>query len=193
MAGLRIAMAAALVALAGPAPAQVSGADAGVALFPPGKAAIVFTDAVRLNRNDRRTLEQVVVAVKYYGAIAFAPDRGLMSEATAAAQNYHSVAAAEAAALADCAAKSGGAACVVVAQVVPEGFAARPLQMSAAATEAFGADYLPASAPKAFALSTATGSWGFARGQGAAAKAIADCRTRSATKAAADCAVVVAD
>ncbi|MFN6979694.1 MAG: 5-aminolevulic acid synthase, partial [Gemmobacter sp.] len=136
MAGMRIAVAAALMALAGPASAQVSGADAAAALFSPGKAAIVFTDAVRLNRNDRRTLEQVVVAVKYYGAIAFAPERGLMSEATAAAQNYHSVAAAEAAALADCAAKSGGAACVVVAQVVPEGFAARPLQMSAAATEA---------------------------------------------------------
>jgi hypothetical protein len=180
-------------ALGAPAAAQVSGNAAEAALFPPDRAAIVFPEGVRLSRADRRTLEQVVVAVKYYGAIAYAPDRGLLSEATAAAQNYHSLAAAEAAALAECRSKSGGADCIVAAHVTPEGYAPRSVQMSAAATAAFRADYLPARAPKAFALSAATGSWGFARGQRAAAQAVADCAERSAGKAAADCAVVVAD
>lgn len=180
-------------ALAAPASAQVTGSAAEAALFPPDRAAIAFPEGVRLSRADRRTLEQVVVAVKYYGAIAYAPDRGLLSEATAAAQNYHTLAAAEAAALAECRSKSGGAACVVAAHVTPAGYAPRPVQMSAAATEAFRADYLPARAPKAFALSAETGSWGFARGQRAAAEAVAACRDRSAGKAAADCAVVVAD
>jgi hypothetical protein len=178
---------------AGQAGAQVGGDAAAADLFAPDRAAIVFADGVRLSRADRRALEGVVVAAKYYGAIAFAPDRGLLSEATAAAQNYHSTDAAEAAALAECRAKSGGAACVVAARLVPEGYAPRATQMSAAATESFRADYLPARPPKAFALSAATGSWGFARGQNAARAAVAACRDRSAGKAATDCAVVVAD
>jgi hypothetical protein len=180
-------------ALAGPAAAQVTGGAADAALFPAEGAAIVFPEGVRLSRNDRRTLEQVVVAVKYYGAIAYAPDRGLLSEATAAAQNYHTLAAAEASALAECRSKSGGAACVVAAHVTPAGYAPRAVQMSSAATAAFRADYLPARAPKAFALSAATGSWGVAQGRQAAEQAVADCRARSAAQAATDCAVVVAD
>ena len=116
---------------AGQAGAQVGGNAAAADLFAPDRAAIVFADGVRLSRADRRALEGVVVAAKFYGAIAFAPDRGLMSEATAAAQNYHSTEAADAAALAECRAKSGGAACVVAARLVPEGYAPRGTQMPA--------------------------------------------------------------
>jgi hypothetical protein len=191
---MRGLVAAAVLAVSGvQAGAQVRGDAAAADLFAPDRAAIVFAEGVRLSRADRRTLEQVVVAVKYYAAIAYAPDRGLMSEATAAAQNYHSTAAAEAAALAECRSKSGGAACVIAARLVPEGHAPRATQMSSAATESFRADYLPAKAPKAFALSASTGSWGFARGQNAARAAVAACRDRSAGGAAADCAVAVAD
>lgn len=182
-----------LLLAAGAAGAQERGAAVQAGLFPPDRSAITFTDAARLSRADRRTLEQVVVAVKYYGAIAFAPDRGLLSEATVAAQNYHSIPAAEAAALADCRAKAGGSACVVAAHILPEGFAPRAVQMSSAATASFLADYGPAQAPKAFALSASTGSWGFARGRNAARDAQAACRDRSAGKAATDCAVAVAD
>jgi hypothetical protein len=173
-----------------PAAAQVSGEAAAAALFPPDRAAIVLDGEVRLARADRRTLEGVVAAVKYYGAIAFAPDLGLMSPATVVAQNYHSAETAEAVALAECGAKARGAACVIAARVLPEGHAPRALQMSAAATAAFAADYLPAPAPKAFALSAATGSWGFAQGADARARAVADC---AAQQAATDCAVAVAD
>ena len=120
----------------------------------------------------------------YYAAIAISPDEGLMSEATVAAANYHTVEAASAVALSECNAKKQGAAdCVVVALVRPEGWQAQPLQLSSDATAAL-ADY----AGGAMAVSAATGSWGLGDTPEAA---VAACVDRNA--AATDCAAVIAD
>ena len=123
----------------------------------------------------------------YYGAIAISPDEGLMSEATVAAANHHDVDAAQAAALADCnARKTGAAKCVVVALIRPAGWQPRDLQLSAAATAAFKADYKAKGS--AVAVSPATGAWGMGQGDGAAEAAVTACAVTAK-----DCALAIAD
>jgi hypothetical protein len=126
----------------------------------------------------------------YYGAIAASPDEGLLSEATIAAANYHSVEAASVAALAACdGARKGKTACVIVALVRPEGWEPRPLQLSVEATSAFRKDY--GGKGGALAVSASTGASGMAKGDDAAARAIAACASKLAGIN--DCSVVVAD
>jgi len=107
-----------------------------------------------------------------------------MSEATMAAANHHTVEAASAVALAQCNAKKTGAAdCVVVATVRPEGWEARPLQLSSSATEDFVANQ-----GAALALSASTGAWGLgASGD----EAVAACAAKQ--EAATDCAVAITE
>jgi hypothetical protein len=135
-------------------------------------------------------LAQVTAGQAFYGAVAISPDAGLMAEATVAAVNHHSVEAAAAAAVRDCnAKKTGKADCVVAAIIRPKGWAeGRALQLSATATAAFRADYGRRGA-RALAMSPATGAFGMAQGDGAAAAALADC----ARDGASDCVVAVAD
>ena len=137
-----------------------------------------------------KLLESVATQQPYYGAIAVSPDEGLMSEATIAAANYHSVEAASVVALAGCdAARKGETACVIVAFVRPKGWEARPVQMSSDATAAFRKDYGGKGA--ALAVSASTGAWGMAKGDGAGDAAIAACAAKLAE--AKDCAVIIAD
>ncbi|WP_371153631.1 5-aminolevulic acid synthase [Jannaschia sp. 2305UL9-9] len=139
---------------------------------------------------DLATLREMprLASLKYYGALAIAPDAGLQADTSTGAFNYHSLQAARAAAVAGCNDKrSGGAACVVVAEVTPRRYeAGRALTLSQDASRAVdGRDFGRAGANAALAISPGTGAWGL--GDGGAA-AISTC----AASGAGDCTVAVA-
>lgn len=183
--GLGFGVVAVALATVSVAQAQtVTGEAAQAMLFAPGKAEVELSGGDILPKDQAKVLEMVAVDQPYYAAIAISPDEGLMSEATVAAANYHTVEAASAVALAECNAKKQGAAeCVVVALVRPDGWTAQPLQLSSDATAAM-ADY----AGGAVAVSAATGSWGLGD---TTETAVAACVDRN--PAATDCAAVIAD
>lgn len=167
-----------------PAFAQtVTGDGAAMLLYPPRPAEVDMAPGDVLPKDQANMLAMVAKDQPYYAAIAISPDEGLMSEATMAAANHHTVEAASAVALSQCNAKKTGAAdCVIVATVRPEGWEARPLQLSAAATEDF-ANY-----SGALAISAATGAWGIGT---SGDEAVAACVAKQPT--ATDCAVAIAD
>jgi hypothetical protein len=171
--------------LGSPLAAQtVTGDAAAEMLFAPKLAEVEIIDTGLLPKDQAKVLEMVARDQPYYAAIAISPDEGLMSEATVAAANHHTLDAAAAAALADCNGKKSGATeCAIVAVVRPEGWEARPLQLSSSATEDF-ANY----AGGALAISALSGAWGIG---GSADEAIAACAVK--TEAATDCAVAISD
>jgi hypothetical protein len=134
--------------------------------------------------------EQMRGPIRYYAAVAYSPDEGLLSEALQSAINYHSPESASAAAIAACnAARTAGTApCRVAAQILPRDYQPRGFTLSYDATEEFRGAYRRARAPKAFAISNATGAWGIG---GSAAEAIATCN--AAARGAGDCRAVVQD
>jgi len=170
--------------------------EAQATLFGTRGTAVAVSDALSAEDQDimRRTIDlledQLNGPVKYYATIAYSPDQGLLSDALQSALNYHSVAGADAAALAACntARAAGTQACQIAARVLPQGYEPRPLTMSHDATAAFGQVFRRAQSPKAFAISDATGA--YAIGAGAEA-ALSSCR--SDARGAADCRVVIAD
>ncbi len=160
------------------------------ALFDVGDVGVQVMKQAFMPDDQAKILGQVAKDQPYYGAIAVSPDEGLMSEATIAAANYHNIEAASVAALAGCdAARKGAQPCVVVALVRPQGWEARPLQLSADATVAFNKDYAGKNA--ALAVSAGTGTWGMAKGENAADAAVAACAAKLTGPN--DCKVVVAD
>ena len=168
----------------------LTGKAAKKALFSGDAIAVQVMKQSFLIDNQAEILGSVAVQQPYYGAIAVSPDEGLMSEATIAAANYHSVEAASVAALSGCdAVRKGDAPCVIVASVRPKGWEARPIQMSADATAAFRKDYGGKGA--ALAVSASTGTWGMAKGDNAAAAAVAACAAKMTDIK--DCSVIVAD
>ncbi|MDP3959273.1 MAG: 5-aminolevulic acid synthase [Pseudorhodobacter sp.] len=170
----------------------ITGKAARALLFAPEGAEVELLLPDLLPEAEARALKLVAEAQPYYGAVAISPDEGLMAEATVAAANYHDTNAATLAALAECdAMRKSAAPCVVVALIRPKGWEPRGLQLSAAATAVFATDY-KGKRGKALAISTTTGRWGIATGDGAAAAAVAACAAK-ATPPADDCAVVVAD
>jgi hypothetical protein len=179
-----------VLAASGALAQPIGGAEARKAIWP-AKAglAIVERPHAKLPQDQARLLASVALGQPYYGAIAFSPDEGIMVEATVAAVNHHSVEAAEAAALRDCnARKKGAAPCAVAVVLQPEGWQARPFQLSQSASEALRKDY-GRNGPRAMAVSASTGAYGLGAGEGAAEAAVAACAGAGAT----DCAVVVQD
>lgn len=174
----------ALAGTAVQAQAQVTGDAAAAMLWPEAGGEVEMLADGLLPEDQAKVLRMVARDQPYYAAIAISPDEGLMSEATVAAANHHTVEAASVIALAECNAKKTGTAdCVIVALVRPEGWTAQPLQMSQAATQDF-ASYQGG----ALALSAATGSWGIGVDDAAATAA---CAARN--PAATDCAVAIRD
>lgn len=166
------------------AQASVTGDAAAGGLYDPKAAEVEMTDGL-LPKDQTKVLKMVARDQLYYAAIAISPDEGLMSEATVAAANYHSVEAASVAALAECNAKKKGAAdCAIAAVVRPEGWQAGGVQLSSDATAGFQSAYDAG----AMAISPATGSWGIGADDAAA---VAACTERN--PAATDCAVVIKD
>lgn len=166
-----------------PAMAQTVTGDAAAAMLYPSHGAEVEMTPDILPKDQAKMLEMVAKDQPYYAAIAISPEEGLMSEATMAAANHHTVEAASAVALSQCNAKKKGVAdCVIVAVVRPEGWEARPLQLSSSATEDF-ANY-----SGALAISASTGSWGIGNSPD---EAVAACEAKQ--QGATDCTVAIAD
>jgi hypothetical protein len=136
--------------------------------------------------------DQLAGSVPYYGAIAISPAEGINSRATTARGNYHSFESASAAVLADCngARARGAAPCVVVAEVRPRNWQARALQLSAAATQMFRADYRRGRGERSLAVSPTSGGFGIGKGPGAASSAIAACNQVGGVS---DCRIAVQD
>ncbi len=186
-----LVLATGVLGMAGAAMAEpLASAEARKALWPAKTAlAIVMRPHPKLPEDQGKLLAAVASGQPYYGAIAFSPDEGILVEATVAAVNHHSVGAAEAAALADCDAKrKGDTPCAVAVVLRPDGWEARPFEVSQSATEALRKEY-GRSGPRAMAVSAATGAYGLGAGEGAAEVAVIACAAAGAT----DCAVVVAD
>lgn len=187
----------ALIMSTAPVGAQTLGeAEARAALFGTRGSAVAVSGALSATDQGiiRRTIDllsdQLNGPVKYYAAIAYSPDEGLLSEALQSAMNYHSVAAADAAAIAACNATraAGTRTCEIAARVLPRGYEPRALTLSYDATGAFERAYRRERSPKAMAVSPVTGAFGIGKSADAA---IAACR--GGTAGAGDCRVVIAD
>jgi hypothetical protein len=144
-----------------------------------------------LSDEEIETLTMVAQSQKYYAAMAYAPDAGILAEPTVLASNYHTIEAAREAAFRQCnERRSGGAACVIAMEVRPAGWEERDLQLSSDATAAFNDEYRRARGTRAFAVSTASGQWGIGLGDAAQEDALAACAGDADVS---DCAVVIVD
>lgn len=174
--------------LAAPAYAEpISGKQAKKALFAPVTAEVEILAGAGLPEDLAKVLVMVGEGQPYYGAIAIAPDEGLMADATVAAANFHDTNAAATAALTECNAKKKSAReCVVAAYIRPKGWKEPGFSLSSDATAAFkGYDMKTG----ALAVSVATGAFGMAEGDGAAEAAMKNCVAKN--DKATDCALVV--
>lgn len=175
-----------------PAAAQMSEREARREVAAPRGPDVALADLDFLDAATARALEQYARQLPYYAAIAVSPGEPAANRVSPGAVNYHSPEAASRAALAACnAQRTTGAACVIVAQTRPRGYEPGRLTMSIRATEALRGDFRRLDAPKAFAISPATGQFAFARGDGA--RALARCNAAAAEQGERDCAVVVAE
>lgn len=178
-----------------PLPALADPLDAGTAhdlLFASDEVEVLRFDMASLSEQEITVLTTVAMSQKYYAAIGFAPDAGIMAEPTVMAANHHSPEAARTAALDACNERRGdaGADCVIALEVRPAGWEERALMLSADATTAFNDQYRREGGARAFAVSPSTGQWGIALGEAAAEGAITACAGDSAVS---DCVVVIAD
>lgn len=188
--------------LAAPATAQtLSFSDARKALPRANAKAAVGVEARFVPASDKERLEKASqsiddvlaslgAALPAYGALAISPSEGLFVEWLNGVGQHHSLQAAREAALLYCNAnrKSSSAPCQIVVQVTPQG--AKPdaaLSLSGPANAALRDGYRKLKAPKAFAISPSTGSFGFDRGDGG--RALDACGRAGAR----DCTIVVAD
>lgn len=156
-------------------------------LFAPVTGEVEIMAEAGLPGDQAQILASVMLEQPYFGAVAIAPEEGLMSEATVAAANFHDSGAAGTAALAECNAKKVSVKdCVVAAYVRPKGWKDSGFALSSDATAAFK-DYDMKTG--ALAISAQTGAFGLANGDGAADKALANCSAKN--DKATDCALVL--
>lgn len=183
----RAALALALIAATPALSEPLAGKEAKKALFAPLKAEVEIMPEAGLPADQAEILKTVGVGQPYYGAIAIAPDEGLMADATVAAANFHDAASATAAALAECEAKKKTpTACVIAAMIRPEGWKDQGFGLSSDATASFK-DYDMKTG--ALAISPLTGAFGMAAGEGAAEKALTNCGAKN--DKATDCVLAV--
>ena len=134
--------------------------------------------------------KQTQTKAKFFGALAYAPDEGLVSESLQGAFNFHSVAAADKAALKACqqAKKASSGACRLAARILPPGYQAQALSLSHDASQGFFARFLPATGTKFLAASQSTGAWAMGPSVDGA---LAACAAKA--KRAKDCRIVIAN
>ncbi|WP_068297130.1 hypothetical protein [Pararhodobacter sp. CCB-MM2] len=169
----------------------VTGAEAQVQLYPADAVEVASYDLSALAEQERATLLMVARTQRYYAAVAYAPDAGIIAEPTVMAANYHSPQAARDAALATCnERRNGGTACTLALEVRPSGWSERALMLSADATTGFQDGYAGASGPRALAISPSSGVWGIGTGAEAATAAVRACQGDAGVS---DCSVVIAD
>lgn len=165
----------------------ISGKAAKKLLFAPVKAEVEILAEAGLAQDMADALAMVGEGQPYYGAVAIAPEEGLMSEATVAAANFHDTTSAGVAALAECnAKKTTEKDCVLAAYIRPKGWEEAGFSLSSDATVAFK-DYDRKTG--AFAVSISTGAFGMASGNGAGDAALANCVAKN--EKATDCALVI--
>ncbi len=190
-------MAVTVPVMAGAAP--VNAKDARKMLFPAKGIDYRVASLDWLSAADIATLDKLPaimktqkMPLKYYGAIAAAPANGISARTTLFAMDYHSLEAAQKAALAGCNGlrKKKGKPCAIVATVRPKGWEARPLQLNVDATRGFR-KFRRWASPKALAISPLTGEWAMMKGADAIDRALADCN--AAAKGAKDCIVAIQD
>lgn len=184
------------VGLAAPVFAQaVDGRAAERLLFRDRGVSVELVRVPGLTEQEMGFVAEVAKQQTYYAAVAYSPGDGLVSNATVAAVDYHSVEAASVAALAACTGRrdTGTEPCVIVARVKPAGWEPRGLQLSSGATEGFRRSYRGARGEKALALSPSTRGWAISTGAGAATAAVAACNAQAATEGAGDCVTVIAN
>jgi len=162
----------------------------------PRATAVAVTNAEVISPAEAEGLKALNAQLPYYSAVAISPDEGLQSTSVAITAGFHDGESAARAAIEACnkARKRESKPCLVVAYVLPRGYdGVRAVMMSTSATDAFRDSYKRAPAPKAFALSAATGKWGAATaagsGEAARADALASCTNAGGT----DCRVVTAE
>lgn len=194
MRGIVLALAGLLAA--GAAAAQVAGERTARQMLYPLKGYEVRVNE-GLSRQDAATVraivplmaEQLRQPVRYYAAIAWSPDDGLVHESLQAAMNFHTPDKAAVAAVRACEPlRSAGAGrnCGVAALIVPKGWQPRDVMLSLDATAAFERGYRRERSPKAFAVSRETGAFGYGRSDAAA---LAACGAAGVT----DCEVIIRD
>ncbi len=134
--------------------------------------------------------QQTGMKAKFYGALAYAPDEGLVSEALQGAFNFHTIEAADQAAIAACmtAKRATSGECRLAARILPPGYQKRAVSLSHDATRVFFDRYIFLRGAKFFAVSRATGAWAMAPTESAALAACAQ-----DAKGANDCAVIIED
>ena len=178
-------LAVALCALALPAAADPIGAsEAAAQLYPADAVEVARYQLPGLSEQELNALMTVARSQRYYAAVAYAPDAGILAEPTVLAANYHSPEAARAAALSGCdGRRRGGARCTLALEVRPQGWQARALMLSADATAGFDEQYRRAGGTRALAVSATSGQWGIGRGSSATNDAIAACRGDSGVSA----------
>ncbi|WP_145953376.1 5-aminolevulic acid synthase [Oceaniglobus indicus] len=169
-------------------------AEARAALFPAKGVRVVVFNLPGLSDTVKAAIGEQFRGQKYYGAFAVSLTGSKIAGAQASA-NHHSIGAAEQAALAACNASrtAGAAECRIAAHILPPGYEARALTLSADATAGFNNSYVGAGSPKALAISPSTGEWSIAKGQGAGAAATTSCSGAARSQGASDCRVVVGD
>lgn len=190
IAALVLGAAATLAAV--PAMAQVDGRAARGLVFSERGRSVQVADLDWITPDVRKATEQYGAQFPYYGAFAVSPGDPASTGSAVAVGNYHSAAAAQTAALNGCNAKrTSGGPCVIAATILPRGYQARALTLSVDATTALKKGYQRLQAPKALAISPATGAFGIERGDGG--RAIALCNAEARKRGAADCVVAVAE
>ena len=167
----------------------LTGKEAKKLVFAPIVAEVEVMAEAGLPADQAEVLKTVGVSQPYYGAIAIAPDEGLMSEATVAAANFHDTASAATAALADCnGKKKTETECVIAAYIRPAGWKDAGFSLSSDATAALE-EY--ARRKGALAISPTTGAFGMAKGDTAVEQALTTCAAKN--EKATDCVVAVQD
>lgn len=181
-----------LFALAQPLAADpLPGSEARALLFHAERTEVARFSTEGLSPEQAEALTGLAMGQRYYAALAFAPDAGIIAEPSVFAANHHSRDAARAAALAGCEERrNGGRPCTLALEVRPAGWEARALSLSAAATEAFEREYRRLRGERALAISPSSGAWGIASGEGAMNAAVERC---AADRGDEDCVVVIAD
>lgn len=189
----RSVLIAAIVALPGVATAQtVDSKAARKALFSERGRSVTVANLDWITPDVRKATEQYAAGFAYFGAMALSPGDPAETGSAVTVQNYHSLEAAERAALDGCnARRTTGKPCVIVASIAPRGYKPRNLTLSLGATRALKKEFRKLSEPRAFAISPSTGAFGWARGDGA--RALSQCNSGAQKKGVTDCAIVVFD
>jgi hypothetical protein len=126
----------------------------------------------------------------YFGAIAAPTATAPTMETLTMGGNAHSPGSAAREVLAQCQAAAGED-CAVVAYLVPEGYSAQPLTLSAPATDAVMSDFGKGDGPRYLAYSPSTAGFAVVKGAGADAVALETCN--EATGGRNDCVIGVVE